>query len=476
MVDEKLLHPYKPEETEKRIYALWEESGFFAPETRPSWALNPETNANYEKPFCIIMPPPNANGRLHAGHALFVTIEDIITRYKRMRGYKTLWIPGADHAGFETQIVYERELEKAGRSRFDISPENLYKEIYDFTIKNKAHMEDDIRRLGASCDWNREHFTLEPRVVKTVQETFKKMFDDGLVYRGKRIINWCSKHQTSLSDVETEFKEQKDSFYYLKYGPFTIGTARPETKFGDKYVVMHPEDVRYKTYAEGQTINLEWINGPITATIIKDPSIDMEFGSGVMTITPWHDQTDFEIAERHNLNKEQIIDFKGKLLPIAGEFEGQHISKARPLIIEKLKSKGLLEKVDESYSHNVRICYKCGTRIEPQIKDQWFVKMKPLAEKALAAIDRKEITFIPENYEKIFRYWMENTIDWNISRQIVLGIPISAWLCDDCHEGIASDESEAPKCKTCGKKKRRDTDTFDPWFSSGQWPLLVLNY
>ena len=333
------LSPYNPKETEERIYKLWEESGFF----------NPDKNTIPEaKPFTLIMPPTNANGSLHAGHGLVMTIEDIMVRYKRMRGFKTLWLPGLDHAGFETQVVYEKKLEKENRTRFDIEPKELYKEILDFTLNNSTNIKSQIRKMGASCDWSREKFTLDPDIVNTVYKTFKKLSLDGLVYRGNRIVSWCIKHQTSFSDLEIENVEQVDNFYYLKYGPFTIATSRPETKFGDKYVVMHPEDRRYSDYKDGQKIELEWMNGPITATVIKDSAIDMEFGTGVMTITPWHDATDFEIAERHNLDKEQIIDENGKLLPIAGEFSGLHIKKARPLIVEKLKNKGLLEKVDEN--------------------------------------------------------------------------------------------------------------------------------
>lgn len=470
-IPEKFLKPYDPGSVESEVYKRWEASGFFNPDVCVEKGI---TKSDSES-FTIIMPPPNANGRLHAGHALFVTVQDIMTRFNRMRGKKTLWVPGADHAGFETQIVYERKLEKEGRSRFEMPPEQLYKEIYDFTIESKQFMESDVRRLGASCDWSREKFTLDPEIVKVVQQTFDKMFKDGLVYRGDRIVNWCAKHQTSLSEVETEFQEKKDALYYLKYGPFTIATARPETKFGDKYVVMHPKDARYNQYEDGQKIDLEWINGPITATIIKDEAIDMEFGTGVMTITPWHDQADFDIAERHKLDKEQIIDWKGKLLPIAGEFAGQHISKARPMIVEKLQTKGLVEKIDENYVHNVKVCYKCNTVIEPQIKDQWFVKMRPLADRALEVVNQGKIKFIPDNYEKIFRYWMENTIDWNISRQIVWGIPIPAKICQVCKKGYSDLEDTLTTCD-CGGTLIKDTDTFDTWFSSGQWTLLALGY
>lgn len=463
-INDKFLKPYNPVETERRIYNEWEKSDYFNPDSKSSREILDDNSL----PFTIVMPPPNANGNLHCGHSLFITIEDLITRYKRMKGYKTVWLPGADHAGFETQVVYEKKLEKEGRSRFGMNPEELYKEILNFTLENKKNMEEQVRSMGASCDWTREKFTLDDDVVRKTQETFVKMYEDNLIYRGNRTINWCSKHQTSLSDVETESVEEQTPFYHFKYGPFEIGTVRPETKFGDKYVVMHPDDSRYKEYTHGQKLTVEWINGPIEATIIKDEAIDVEFGTGVMTITPWHSQIDFEIAKRHNIDFEQIIDFRGKLMAIAGEFTGMNIKEARPKIVEKLKEKGLLTKVDETYKNIVKKCYKCNTVIEPQIKDQWFVKMEPLAKLALNAIDKKEIRFIPDNYERIFRFWMENTIDWNISRQIVWGIPIPAWQ----KNGEWKASIERPE----GDGWIKDTDTFDTWFSSGQWPLMMTDY
>jgi valyl-tRNA synthetase len=462
-MNEIFLSPYNPDQTESKIYKMWENGDLFNPE---KLVENHYINDVAEK-FTVVMPPPNANGSLHAGHALVMTLQDIMTRYKRMSGFKALWIPGADHAGFETQVVYEKKLEKEGRSRFGMDPDALYKEILDFTLANKKYMEEQVRSLGASCDWSKEKFTLDPDVVLKTQNTFIKMWNDGLVYRGNRTINWCPKHQTSLSDVETESVEESTPFYYFKYGPFEIGTVRPETKFGDKYVVMHPDDKRYSEYSHGQKIKLEWINGEIEATVIKDEAVDMEFGTGVMTITPWHSQIDYEIAKKHNLDIEQIIDWRGKLLPIAGEFSGMNIKDARPKIVEKLESKGLLTRVDKEYKNVVKKCYKCNSVIEPQIKDQWFVKMEPLAKKALESVDKGEIKFIPSNYEKIFRYWMENTIDWNISRQIVWGIPIPAWFKDG--EAIASIESP-------GEGWVKDPDTFDTWFSSGQWPLMVTGF
>ena len=469
---EELPKAYDPKSVEDKIYKLWEESGFFNPDNLPLR----QAQGKPAEPFTIIMPPTNANGSLHAGHGLVMTIEDIIIRYKRMRGYRTLWLPGLDHAGFETQVVYEKQLEKEGRSRFQMDPGQLYEEILSFTLNNKKNIESQTRKIGASCDWSREKFTLDSDIIKTVYQTFSKLNEDGLLYRGKRIINWCLKHQTSLSDLETTDIEQVDNFYYLKYGPFTIATARPETKFGDKYVVVHPNDKRYEEYRDGQKIELEWINGPIIATIIKDEAIDMEFGTGVMTITPWHDATDFEIAERHGLEKEQVIDFQGKLLPIAGEFTGMKIIQARPLIIEKLRSKGLLVKIDEKYKHVVKRCYKCESLIEPQIKEQWFVKMRSLSEPAIKAIELGKINFTPEHYKKISLHWLRNIIDWNISRQIVWGIPIPAKVCTKCDEGIVDINNEILACPKCGGEIKQETDTFDTWFSSGQWPFASLGY
>ena len=395
-LNDKFLKPYDPQENEESIYKKWEKSGLF----------NPDNLTNTNGTYSIIMPPPNANGSLHAGHALFVTLEDIMARFARMQGKKTLWYPGADHAGFETQVVYEKKLAKEGRSRFQMTKKELYDEILDFTLKNKSHMEKQLRQLGASCDWSRELFTLDKRVIKTVYNTFKKLDDDKLLYRGLRSINWCPKHQTSFSNLEIEYEERTEPFYYFQYGPFVIGTARPETKFGDKYVVMHPDDKRYSKYKHGETLELEWINGLITATIIKDEAGDPEMGSGVMTITPWHSAVDFDIAKKHNLDYEQIIDERGKLLSIAKEFEGMPINDARAKIVEKLKEKGLLVKIEENYEHSVPTCYKCSREIEPQLKEQWFIEMQPLAKEATKAIKDSKTVFVTKRHERIALHWL----------------------------------------------------------------------
>jgi len=476
---------YDHTKVEQKIYNNWMESGYFNPDKLPG---------ERKQPYTIIMPPPNANAPMHLGHALFVTIEDILIRYQRMQGKKTLWQPGTDHAGFETQVVFEKKLDKEGRSRFQMTREEFYKEVFDFVQSNKHITENSLKRLGASCDWDRNIFTLDPEIIKIVYSTFKQMYDDELIYRAGRICNWCVKHQTSLADLETKYEERIDKFYYIKYGPFTIGTARPETKFGDKYLVVNPKDKRYDEYHDGQKIEVEWINGPITATIIKDEVADMEFGTGAMTITPWHDAIDFDIAQRRGLDMEQIIDTRGKLLPVAGEFAGMKIAEARPKIVEKLQAKGLMVKIDENYKHNVQTCYKCGNIVEPQIIPQWYIAMtKPLKDgrpslrdMALQALDKKEVEIITERFEKVYRNWMENLRDWPISRQIWWGIPIPVKYCKQadqpisgsankqCKEPIVDLDNKIHKCPGCGGEMVKDPDTFDTWFSSCQWPYASL--
>jgi valyl-tRNA synthetase len=471
-VNEKFMKPYDPKTTEGVIYQKWLDSGFFNPDV----CVEKGVCAKDAEPYCIIMPPPNANGSLHAGHALFVTLEDIMIRFARMKGKKTLWLPGADHAGFETQVVYEKKLEKEGRSRFGMDPKKLHEEIMAFTLFNKSFMEGQIRQLGASCDWSRELFTLDERVIKTVYDTFQKLQDDDLLYRGARIVNWCPKHQTSLSNLETLHEERTEKFYYFKYGPFVIGTSRPETKFADKYVVVNPNDKKYENYTHGQKIELEWINGPITATVIKDEAGDPEMGSGAMTITPWHSGIDFDIAKRHNLEYEQIIDWRGKLLPIAGEFAGMSINDAREKIVAKLEQKGLLVKIDEKYQHAVPVCYKCSREIEPQIRNQWFVKTRSLADAALKSLDAGEVKILTEQHDKVMHHWLTNLEDWNISRQIVWGIPIPAKICATCDHGMVDLKNTVTKCSKCGGEVVQDPDTFDTWFSSGQWPYTTLGF
>ncbi len=468
---EKFLKPYNPAETEDRIYKLWLERGDFSPQPNSG-----------KEPFSMVLPPPNVTGVLHMGHATMVTIEDIMARYARAQGKDVLWIPGTDHAAIATQAKVESEIyKKEGKTRHDLGREEFLRRVREFAQTSHDTIVSQVKKLGASLDWSREAFTLdEPRSL-AVRTAFKKMYDDGLIYRGARLVNWDPKMQTTVSDDEIETKEVTENFYYLKYGPFTIGTARPETKFGDKYVVMHPADERYKKWAHGQKIELEWINGPITATVIKDEAIDMTFGTGVMTITPAHDMTDYDIAARYQLEQEQIIDLKGKLLPIAGEFAGLHIKKARPLIVKKLEEKGLVEKIDEKYTHAVPTNSRGGEIIEPQILKQWFVAVnKPIATrggKTLKELMRDsvatgQIKITPERFEKIYFHWIDNLRDWCISRQIWYGHQIPVWY----RSAISGSDSETyvGTEKPEGEGWEQDPDTLDTWFSSGLWSFSTM--
>ena len=394
MINEKYLSGYEASKYEDGIYKTWEKSGYFNPDNLPG---------ERSEKFSIILPPPNANGDLHAGHGSDFVLKDIMGRYHRMLGKKVLLLPGSDHAGFETQGTFEKKLQKEGRSRFGMDRQDFYDEVYEFVMENKSNMVDQVKRLGTSCDWSREKFTLDPDLVLKVQDTFEKMYEEGMVYRAKRSIHWNPKFKTSLADIETKFEDRTEPFYYFQYGPFEIGTSRPETKFGDKYVVMHPEDERYEKYNHGETFEAEWINGKVTATVIKDDAIDMEFGTGVMTITPWHDSTDFDIAQRHNLDYEQVIDLDGRLMEIAGkDFVGKKIHIAREEVFNTLKEKGLVTRVEEKHTHAVRVCERTGATIEPQLMDQWFVKMKPLTQLALKALKEEKIYFVSEQFEKNF--------------------------------------------------------------------------
>lgn len=455
---EKFKVPYDSQATEPAIYKKWEESGYFNPDNLPG---------ERKEAYSIIMPPPNANGSLHVGHALFVTLQDLLIRFKRMRGFKTLWLPGADHAGFETQLVYEKKLEKEGRSRFKMERDEFYKETLAFTQENKKFMEGQLRQLGASCDWSREKFTLDPDIIKTVYGTFEQLYKDGLVYRGTRPVNWSTKYQTSLSDLETKAVERKDPLYYLKYGPFVLATVRPETKFGDTAVAVNPNDARYKEWI-GKEIEFDGLIGPVKLKVIADEYVDMEFGTGVVKITPAHDPNDFEVAQRHSLPAVEVIDKYGKLTDKCGKYAGMKVMEARAAVAKDLEEKGLLEKVDENYTHTILVNYKNENDIlEPRIMPQWFIKMAPLADMARKAVEEDHVHFVSEQYRKIFFHWIENLRDWNISRQIIWGIQIPAWFKG---EEISIGE-DSP-----GEGWTRDPDTFDTWFSSGQWPFATLGY
>jgi len=403
---------YEPQKAEDRIYKLWEKSGFFNPDKLPK---------THKQPFTIVLPPPNVTGTLHMGHAVMLALQDIMIRYNRMKGKKALWLPGTDHAAIATQSRVEKDLYKTKKqTRHDLGRENFLKLVDQFAQDSHDTIVMQMKKMGSSVDWSREAFTLDKERSLAVRTAFKKMYEDGLIYRGNRIVNWDPKMQTTVSDDEIEWKEEKTNFYYLKYGPFTIGTARPETKFGDKYVVMHPSDRRYKQYKQGQKIEVEWINGKIQATIIKDEAVDMKFGTGVMTITPWHDAADFEIAERHTLDKEQIIDEYGKLLPIAGEFfEGMHISKARPAIVERLKEKRLLERVDENYTHRIATNNRGGGLIEPHILLQWFVDVNKKIPGRNMSLKELMYDAVEQEKSEIMRATQKNKISYPVSSTVV---------------------------------------------------------
>lgn len=496
-MDEKLLKPYDPKTTEEKILKLWEESGFFNPDVCIEKGITkPDAPV-----FSMVLPPPNVTGSLHTGHALVLILQDIMTRHARMKGMRTLWLPGTDHAAIATQSKVEKILEKEGIKRKDLGREEFLKRVEKFAQDSHDTIVNQSKKMGASLDWSREAFTLDEKRNLAVRTAFKKMYDDGLIYRGHRIVNWDPKGQTVISDDETVYEEKKGKFYTFKYGPFEIGTARPETKFGDKYVVMHPNDERYKDWQHGQKITLEWINGPIEATVIKDEVIDMEFGTGVMTITPWHSHEDFALALKYKLDKEQIIDKYGKLLPIAQEFTGMKISDAREKIVEKLKSKGLLVSIDENYVNRVATAERTGGMIEPQIMLQWFIDVnkkipsrdglptgqagKSLKELMLEPVREGKIKILPNRFEKIYFNWIENLRDWCISRQIWYGHRIPVWYRKQVESyQVHKVESEKQKEEIyCGIEPPKDIenwvqdeDTLDTWFSSGLWTFSTLGW
>lgn len=439
-----------------KLYKDWEEKGYFKPEINPKG-----------KPYSIILPPPNANAPLHFGHAMY-TVEDILARFKRMQGFKVLWLPGADHAGFETQFVYEKKLQQQGKSRFEFKREDLYQMIWDFVQSNRPIMENQLKRLGYSLDWSRKKFTLDPDIVKIVNKTFKKLYEDGLVYRAERLVNYCTYDGTSFSDLEVVYEERRAPLYYIKYGPLVLATTRPETKFGDTAVAVNPKDDRYKKYV-GKEIEIETVLGKAKLNVIADEMVDPEFGTGVVKITPAHDFNDFEVAQRHKLPLVQVIDYSGKMNEKAGKFEGLYAKQARAAIVEEMKIKGLIDKIDENYIHRVGVCYKCKNPIEPLPLEQWFVKMEPLAKGAIEVVKEGKVKIFPNNFEKLYMQFLENIKDWNISRQIVWGIRIPAWQNKKTGEWIVT-EGESP-----GDDWQQDSDTFDTWFSSAQWPFATLN-
>lgn len=447
---------YDHTKVEDALYREWEEKGYF----------KPEVNSEGE-PYSIILPPPNANAPLHFGHAMYV-IEDILIRYHRMRGFKTLWEPGADHAGFETQFVFEKKLAEQGKSRFDFDRETLYQMILEFVQGNRPVMEGQLRKLGFSLDWSRKKLTIDPEIVAIVYKNFKKLYDDGLAYRAKRLVNYCTFDGTSFSDLEVIHEERQSPLYYIKYGPLVLATTRPETKFGDTAVAVNPNDERYKKYV-GTELDIETVLGKSKIKVVADEMVDMEFGTGVVKITPAHDFNDFDVAKRHDLPLKQVIGFDGRMMEEAGEFAGLYVKQARKAVVEKMQEKGLIEKIDENYNNRVGLCYKCKNVLEPLPLEQWFIKMEPLARPAIDAVKNGDTKIYPVSFDKLYFQFLENIRDWNISRQVVWGIRIPAWKNKKTGEWMVTD-GKAPE----GEEWEQDSDTFDTWFSSSQWPFATL--
>ncbi len=450
---------------ESDIYKKWEDSGAFSP-------VRPSTSSGRRKPpFTIIMPPPNANDPLHIGHARFVAVEDILIRYHRMKGESTLWLPGSDHAGIETQFVFEKKLREKGKSRFDYDRDTLYKMIWDYVQENTGTMESQLKKLGASCDWSRFKYTLDTEIVKIVYKTFKKLYDDGLIYRGERIVNYCPRCGTAYSQLEVDYVERDDNFYYLDYGTVTIATTRPETIFADVAVAVNPKDKRYAGLI-GKTAKIPLINREVA--IIEDNLVDISLGTGVLKITPAHDPTDFEIGQAHKLPVISVIDEKGRMTGTPKKYIGMKAEAARAEVVKDLRAKGLIKKIDVVH-HTVGTCYKDHGLIEPMVSKQWYIKVESLTKKALESIKRKEVRFAVKCYEKIATNWLKNLKDWNISRQIVWGIRIPAYRCEKCLEWTITDGEIPKECASCHNGiLKQDGDTFDTWFSSGQWPFVTL--
>ena len=530
---------YSHQEHEADIYALWEKQDAFNPDSKLNQALKKGNDS-----FSIIMPPPNANDPLHVGHARFVALEDIMTRFWRMRGKDTVWIPGTDHAGIETQFVFEKKLKKQGKSRFNFDRETLYQMIWEYVQDNSETAIDQIKKLGASADWSRFKFTLDKDIVETVIETFKQMSADNLIYRANRLVNYCPKCGTAFSNLEVSHQEQKTELYYLQYGPIEIATTRPETIFADIAIAVHPDDKRYQKY-HGKIIEFEGLLGKVALKVIADDFVDPEFGTGAVKITPYHDFNDFAFWQKHRADlepllienkigyiewREQLItsqqlseaeikqpalavDFEGRLTKFTGKYERLKTHIARPEVIKDLESKGLLVKVDKNYQNKIASCYRCGNAIEPLPLPQFYIKVKPLTEAVLKKLEAGEITVYGTGYDKILRHWLETLEDWNISRQIVWGIRMPVFydieknpdlqitFIDQNNErqsGLIKDlldkfsfneinqglqELSAPISAKylIGEENLpsegqylQETDTFDTWFSSSQWPFVTL--
>ena len=466
-MSKELAKAYEPREVEDRIYDFWMQGGYFHAEVDPE-----------KKPYTIVIPPPNITGQLHMGHALDETIQDILIRFKRMQGYSALWLPGTDHASIATEAKIVEAMKQEGITKEDIGRKGFLERAWDWKAKFGGRIVEQLKKLGSSCDWDRERFTMDEGCSKAVKEVFVRLYEKGLIYRGERIINWCPHCKTSISDAEVEFDEHDGNFWHLRYpltdgtGELRLATTRPETLLGDTAVAVHPDDERYQAYI-GKTVTLPLVGREIP--VVADEYVEMDFGTGVVKITPAHDPNDFEVGLRHNLPVINVMDEGAVINENGGRYQGMTREEARKAIVKDLDEGGFLVKI-EPIKHNVGSCYRCGTVVEPRVSKQWFVKMEPLAKPAIDVVREGKIRLIPERMEKIYYNWMENIKDWCISRQLWWGHRIPAWYCGDCGETIVAKEAPA-KCPKCGGSHlRQDEDTLDTWFSSALWPFSTLGW
>ena len=467
MIMDQLSKTYNPEEVEDKWYDFWEKEGLFTAE------VDEEKNA-----YSIVMPPPNITGELHMGHALDNTLQDILTRWKRMQGASALWVPGTDHASIATEVKVVNKIREEGKEKEDLGREEFLNEAWDWKKEYGGRITNQLRKMGSSCDWSRERFTMDEGCSKAVTEVFVRLYEKDLIYRGDYIVNWCPDCKTTLSDIEVEHEDKQGKFYYIKYpfknrsGFITVATTRPETMLGDTAVAVAPDDERFKELV-GETVILPLMNREMP--IIADHFVDSDFGTGMVKVTPAHDPNDFEIGNRNDLDVIQVIDEDANMTAETGKYAGQDRYDCRKQVISDLKKEGLLEKV-EDYVHSVGQCYRCDTVIEPLVSKQWFVKMDPLAGPAVDAVKEGRVNFVPERFENVYLNWMENIKDWCISRQLWWGHRIPVWYCQDCEEIIVR-RQEPEKCPTCsGSSLKRDQDVLDTWFSSALWPFSTLGW
>ncbi|MBO4425999.1 MAG: valine--tRNA ligase, partial [Clostridiales bacterium] len=457
---------FNPNEAEPRLYNGWLDKGYFKP-----------SDDETKTPFSIVMPPPNITGQLHMGHALDNTLQDILTRFKRMSGYSALWVPGTDHASIATEARIVEQMRKEGIFKEDLGREKFLERAWDWKAQYGGRIVEQLKKMGSSCDWSRERFTMDEGCSEAVKEVFVKYYNQGLIYRGERIINWCPHCLTSISNAEVEYEDQAGHFWHLRYpledgsGYVELATTRPETLLGDTAVAVNPKDERYKDII-GKMLILPLVGRKIP--VVADDYVDIEFGTGVVKITPAHDPNDFEVGQRHGLEVITVLTEDAKITDDYPKYAGMDRYEAREAIIKDLEEGGFLIKT-EDYNHNVGTCYRCGTTIEPRVSLQWFVKMEELAKPAIEAVRDGRIRFVPERFSKNYFNWMEDIRDWCISRQLWWGHRIPAFYCDDCGEIVVT-KDETAVCPKCGKPMRQDPDTLDKWFSSALWPFSTLGW